>query len=397
MSGSGVPPTPPSPAPGEPEKPAPNGPPVPPAAFMPLPEWLRNEGEASDVVLSSRVRLARNLAGHPFIVKATRKDRQKSLDVCREQVLHSALAQHVAWYDLHAANPADRTLLVERHLISKQLAKGRAGGPGAAEDPRGVAVGLPDERLSIMVNEEDHLRIQTVRSGLSLAAAWAEIDAVDDKIEAGLEYSFSPRFGYLTACPTNVGTGLRMSVMLHLPGLRLTGEIDKVKRAAADMSLAVRGFYGEGSEAVGDLYQLSNQSTLGKSEAIILRDMEREIVPRIVEYERLSRKELLTRRRVGVEDQIMRAWGLLTHARLLTTEETMGALSLARLGVLSGVIRAAGGRPFDVRLVNQLMLRTQPARLQRVVGRDLDQEQRRVARATFVRGRLGGGDVVRGA
>lgn len=361
-----------------------------PAAFNPLPEWLRNEGEAADVVLSSRVRLARNLAGHLFIVKATRKDRQRTLEVCRDTILHCSLAPHIAWYDLHAANPADRTLLVERHLISKQLAKGRAGGPGAAEDPRAVAIGLPDERLSIMVNEEDHLRIQTVRSGLSLAAAWKEIDAVDDRIEAGLEYAFSPRFGYLTACPTNVGTGLRMSVMLHLPGLRLTGDIDKVKRAAADMGLAVRGFYGEGSDAVGDLYQLSNQTTLGKSEASILHDMEHEIVPRIVEYERLSRRELITRRRVGVEDQVMRAWGLLTHARLLTTDEAMGALSLTRLGILTGILKAPGGAAIDVRTINQLILLVQPAHLQRVVGRELDQEQRRVARATFVRGRVCG-------
>ncbi|MBS0197857.1 MAG: protein arginine kinase [Planctomycetes bacterium] len=363
-------------------------PPQPPPPADVLPEWLKNEGDGPDVVLSSRVRLARNLAGQPFVSKASRKDRQCSLERCRDRALHAALAPRLIWYDLHLTPPLERAMLVERHLISKQLAKGRGGSSVTGEDPRGVAIALPDERLSIMVNEEDHLRIQAIRSGLALGEAWADCDAADDKMEAGLDLAYSQRFGYLTACPTNVGTGLRMSVMLHLPGLRVTGEIDKVKRAAADMCLAVRGFYGEGSEAIGDLFQLSNQTTMGKTEAAILRDMEREIVPRIVEYERASRKELLGRRRVGVEDQIMRAWGLLTHARLLATEEAMQALSLARLGVLMGIIRGRGNAPVDPRAINQLMLLVQPAHLQRAVGRELDQEQRRLARASLVRARL---------
>lgn len=361
-----------------------------PPPFDATTEWLRGEGESADVVLSSRVRLARNIAGHPFVIKAGRKHRQRTLELCRERVLHAGLATRVAWYELHRAPHLERALLVERHLISKQLSKGRAscGGP---EDPRGVAVGLPDERLSIMVNEEDHLRIQVIRSGLALTEAWTEIDQADDRIESGLDYAYSPRFGYLTACPTNVGTGMRMSVMLHLPGLRLTGDIEKVKRAAADMCLAVRGFFGEGSEAVGDLYQLSNQTTLGKPETAILHDLERVIVPRIVEYERQSRRELLARRRVGVEDQVMRAWGLLTHARLLSTEESMQALSLARLGVQAGLLRDRAGATPDIRAINQLLLLVQPAHLQRAVGRELDQDQRRVARATLTRTRLAGG------
>jgi len=348
-------------------------------------EWLRGEGEASDVVLSSRVRLARNLAGLPFAAKSTKRDRQKTLDVCRDRVLRAGLAERLVWVDLHEAPALERSLLVERHLISKQHSKGKAGsGAAPGDDPRGVAVSVPDERLSIMVNEEDHLRIQAIRSGLALSAAWREIDAADDKIEAGVEYAFSSRFGYLTACPTNVGTGLRMSVMLHLPGLRLTGDIEKVKRAANDMSLAVRGFYGEGSEAVGDLYQLSNQTTLGKSEAKILQELETEIIPRVIEYERVSRRELVGKRRSGIEDQVWRALGLLTHARLLTTEEAMQNLSLVRLGLMIGVLKAP-----DQRVVNQMMLLVQPAHLQRAVGKELDQEQRRVARAALLRGKMG--------
>jgi protein arginine kinase len=347
-------------------------------------EWLRGEGEANDVVLSSRVRLARNLSGAPFAAKSARKDRLATLEACRNQVLRAGLAERLVWIDLHEAPMIQRSLLVERQLISKQHSKGRPVGLGAGEDPRGVAFSVPDERLSIMINEEDHLRIQSIRSGLALGTAWQEVDKIDDKIEAGLDYAFSQRFGYLTACPTNVGTGVRMSVMLHLPGLRLTGEIEKVKRAAQDMSLAVRGFYGEGSEAVGDLYQLSNQTTLGKSEATILKELEGEIIPRVIEYERESRRNLLDKRRVVIEDQVCRAWGLLSNARLLTTEEAMQALSLVRMGMLISLLKPA----IDVKQVNQLMLLVQPAHLQRVVGKELDQEQRRIARATFMRSRV---------
>ena len=351
-------------------------------------EWLRGEGELSDVLLSSRVRLARNLAGRLFATKATRRDRQETLDVCREWLMRAELASKMIWVDLHGSSPLDRALLVERHLISKNHSKGKGTNPN--EDPRGVAISVPDERLSIMINEEDHLRIQAIRSGLSLSQAWADIDSVDDKIESKLDYAFNPRFGYLTACPTNVGTGVRMSAMLHLPALRLTGELEKVKRAAQDMSLAVRGFYGEGSEAVGDLFQISNQTTLGKSEQQILQDLEGDILPKVVEYERLARRELLAKRRVGLEDQVWRAWGALSNARLMNTDEAMQALSLVRLGATMGLLRGASGTQDspDPRTINQLMLLVQPAHLQRAVGRELDQEQRRIARASLLRSRL---------
>jgi protein arginine kinase len=181
-----------------------------------------------------------------------------------------------------------------------------------------------------------------------------------------------------------------MSAMLHLPALRLTGELEKVKRAAQDMSLAVRGFYGEGSEAVGDLFQISNQTTLGKSEQQILQDLEGDILPKVVEYERLARRELLAKRRVGLEDQVWRAWGALSNARLMNTDEAMQALSLVRLGATMGLLRGASGTQDspDPRTINQLMLLVQPAHLQRAVGRELDQEQRRIARASLLRSRL---------
>jgi protein arginine kinase len=354
-------------------------------------EWLRGEGEASDVVMSSRVRLARNVSGCAFAGKAQRRDRLRTLEICRDRIMEAGLAERVMWIDVHDLPAIERSMLVERHLISKQHSKGRpmaaapAGlaGAGGGEEPRGVAISVPFERLAIMVNEEDHLRIQVIRSGLALSNAWQEADQVDDKIEAGLDYAYSSKFGYLTACPTNVGTGLRMSVMLHLPALRLTGELEQAKRAATDMNLAVRGFYGEGSEAIGDLYQLSNQVTLGQSELQILTKLESDILPRIIEYERVKRRELLAKRRIGLEDHVLRAWGTLTHARLLTTEEAMQCLSMVRLGVLLGLIKG-----HDVSHINQLMLLVQTAHLQRACGKEMDQEARRTARATLARARL---------
>jgi protein arginine kinase len=347
-------------------------------------EWLRGEGESSDVVMSSRVRLARNLAGMPFANKATRGQRQEVLDRCRVHIETCGIQPHIHWTDLHHAEPTIRSLLVERHLISQQHARGKqSSGSGGPDEPRGVAFTLPDERLSIMVNEEDHLRLQMIRCGLDLAKTLEEAVALDDRLEAGLDYAFSPRFGYLTACPTNVGTGVRMSVMLHLPALRLTGNIDKAKRAATDMSLAVRGFYGEGSEAAGDLYQISNQTTLGKPEETLLKELAEQIIPQVVAYERKARHDLLHKRRAELEDQVFRALGVLSNARLMTTEESMQLLSMVRLGCVAGLLP-----DLDAKVVNQLLLLTQPVHLQRAVGQELDQDQRRSARATLVRARL---------
>ncbi|MFN0131504.1 MAG: ATP--guanido phosphotransferase [Phycisphaerales bacterium] len=358
---------------------------MPPA--MPESEWLRGEGAATDTVISSRVRLARNLAGMPFVGKMSIAQRQATLEAVQARVKGLGMT----WIDLHRATSPERMLLVERHLISQQHARGRKSGPGgpsnrpAAEEPRAVAFTSPDERLSIMVNEEDHLRIQALRSGLDLAGAMAMADQADDHLESGLTYAFHTRFGYLTACPTNVGTGLRLSVMLHLPSLRLTGNMEKVKHAATDMCLALRGFYGEGSEAAGDFYQLSNQTTLGKPEPVLLRELTEEIIPRVLEYERAARRSLMNRKRADLEDQVFRALGVLGRARLMTTEEAMRQLSLVRLGVVCGLI--AG---LDLPTVNRLMLLVQPAHLQRAVGTDLDQERRRSARATLLREHLAG-------
>lgn len=340
-------------------------------------EWLRADGRDSDVVMSSRVRLARNLSGFPFPNSASEEDRLSVLDLARSHAFSNDVADKLLWVDLTDATQTDRHILVERHLISRQHAD--------AQGPRAVIVSSPDEWLSIMVNEEDHLRIQVLQSGLALSDAFARCDAVDDRLEGRIEYAFSKRFGYLTACPTNVGTGLRVSVMLHLPALRLTGEIEKVRRAANAMSLAVRGFYGEGSEAVGDIFQISNQTTLGRTERALLDDFEREIIPEVIGYERSARRALLDNRRLILEDRAHRSLATLRSARLLSADEALRCLSHARLGVRLGVLEGV-----DPNAIDQLILLTQPAHLQQIVGRKLDQSQRKSARADLVRKRLGG-------
>ena len=339
-------------------------------------EWLRGSGPQSDVVVSTRVRYARNLAGFPFVNGANRRQRNEVRDLCRTQILSNRIAPDVIWVDLSAADPTDRDLLVERHLISRQIAE------QADEVPSGVAIGA-DETFAVMVNEEDHLRMQTLRSGLQLGEAFAQLNRIDDVLEERIDFAFSRRFGYLTACPTNVGTGIRVSAMLHLPALKLTGEIEKVRRAARDMHLAVRGLYGEGSDAWGDLYQVSNQSTLGKADQEILSDFEHTILPRIVAYEQQARQALVNVRSDQLDDKVYRAWGVLTHARVLGAEEVMQLLSHLRLGVYLGRLDAV-----DTRTVNELFLLTQPAHLQRVVGQVMAPAERRVERANLVRQRL---------
>jgi len=340
-------------------------------------EWLRGMGPHSEIVISSRIRLARNLAGFPFVGRANRRQRFDILERCRAEIINGRLASNVLWVNLNDSTSLDRQLLVERHLISRQHA-------GAPEDmPRSVAIGV-DETFAIMVNEEDHLRIQVLRSGMQLAEAFAQIDRIDDVLEERLDFAYSRRFGYLTACPTNIGTGIRISVMLHLPALKLTGEIDKVRRAARDMHLAVRGLFGEGSDALGDLYQISNQTTLGRSEQDIQADFQNTIVPQIIAYEQQARQALLRQRPAQLDDKVWRAWATLTHARVMGTEETLALLSHLRLGVNLGRIDTV-----DIRTINELFLLTQPAHLQKLTEIEMNPAMRREARARLIRQRLG--------
>jgi protein arginine kinase len=338
-------------------------------------EWLRGSGPMSEIVISSRIRLARNVAGFPFLTKSSRGQRTMLEGRVRETILGAQIAPQTLYVDLEQATDMDRQLLVERHLISKPHA--------AAEGSRGVAIG-ENETISIMVNEEDHLRIQVLRSGLQLEEAWEQISKIDDSLEKKLDFAFNPRFGYLTACPTNVGTGIRVSVMLHLPALKLTGEIEKVFRAAKDMRLAVRGLYGEGTEATGDFYQISNQTTLGKTEDEIISDFKHVVIPKIIDYEHHARRTLLNDRTVHLDDKVHRAMGILRSARLMASEETLFLLSHLRMGINLGRVKDV-----DIRTVNELFLLTQPAHLQRIQGRKLEGDQRRAVRADYIRSRLG--------
>ena len=335
-------------------------------------EWLCGAGPMSETVVSSRVRLARNLAGFPFVNRASVQQQCEIMGRCREETLGGRLGDGVVWIPLGDCDQLDLQWLVERNLISRQHAKSEN------DLPRAVAVGA-DETFSIMVNEEDHLRIQVLRSGMQLAEAFDQIDRIDDALEHQLDYAFSKRFGYLSACPTNVGTGIRVSVMLHLPALRLTGEIEKVRRAAREMQLAVRGMFGEGSEALGDLYQISNQTTLGRSEQEILSDFQHTVVPQIVAYEHQARQALLQQRPTQLDDRVWRAWAILTNAKLMNTDEVLSLLSHLRLGVNLGRVDTV-----DIRTVNELFLLTQPAHLQKLAGRQMDPAARREARAEFV-------------
>jgi len=338
-------------------------------------EWLRGEGPSSEVVISSRIRLARNLSAHPFLSKADDAERQAVYRLLNKCIAGTDLGDDALLVNMEDTDELDRQLLVERHLISKQHAENRGC--------RGVVIS-PDETRALMINEEDHLRIQCLRSGLQLDSLWEEINGIDDLIEKQVEYAFDERFGYLTACPTNVGTGIRVSVMLHLPGLKLSGEIERVFRAARDTRLAVRGLYGEGTDAIGDFFQISNQTTLGRSESEIISEFGSDIIPRIVQYEQTAREVLARERPYQLDDKIWRAYGTLAHARTVGTDETLYMLSHLRLGVQMNRFKLV-----DLQTVNELFLLAQRAHLQKINGGALDADQRSIARAELLRKRLG--------
>ncbi len=336
-------------------------------------EWLRGSGPEADIVISSRIRLARNLAAFPFTNRASAFQKAEIENLLRDRIAKLELDPKLGYLNLPTLSNLDRQLLVERQLISREMA--------TAEGPRGVALG-PQETVSVMVNEEDHLRMQVMRSGFALDEAWQEIDHLDDLLEQRITYAFSEEFGYLTACPTNVGTGMRASVMLHLPALEHTKQIDKVFRALQKINLAVRGLYGEGSRASGHFYQISNQVTLGKSESGILSEIH-SVIPQIVNYERQARTSWLRDNGQSLQDKVSRAYGTLCSATMMTSEETMELLSYLRLGINLHLIE-----DLKIPTVNELFIHTQPAHLQKLVGSSLDGEERNTARARYLRTKL---------
>jgi len=335
--------------------------------------WLRGEGPHADMVLSTRIRLARNLRDVPFTHRAHDEQLHGVLASVTNAVQPSALLADGLLLKMQDCSPIERQVLVERHLVSHEL------GDGAR--PRGIYL-APDERVSIMINEEDHLRLQALTPGFQLAEAWSLADSADDDLDQSLDYAYSDEIGYLTACPTNAGTGLRASVLIHLPALVLLEEIQRVLKSIMQVGLNVRGLYGEHSEIMGNLFQISNQTTLGRSERDSIESLER-VTRQIIETEERARERMLRDARVQLEDKVWRAYGTLRYCRSIQAKEVINLCSAVRLGVAMGL---EGLCP--LRVVNELLVLTQPAHLQRQVGTEMAPSERNIHRAQVVRERL---------
>lgn len=339
--------------------------------------WLDASGPHSHLVLSTRVRLARNLAGRPFSPRASLTDREGVLTDVLGAAEATVSLRTALQFRLDRLERTDRQLLHERHLVSKELAGLEEHGA-----VRPAAALLVQDGVGVMLNEEDHLRLQGLRSGFALEATYQDVDRLDGELGQRLAFAFHPDFGYLTSCPTNVGTGLRASVLIHLPGLVLTKEISKVLQGLAQVGLTFRGLYGEGSEVVGNFFQLSNQTTLGKSEQDLLDHLAK-MVRQVMAYEEKAREVLLRDVPTIIEDKVWRAYGLLRHARTLSFEETMNLLSGVRLGVGLSLINGVG-----LYTLNKLLIHTQPAHLAVLESVPSDDPDLNVRRAHYVRARL---------
>ncbi|HXL03837.1 MAG TPA: protein arginine kinase [Bacillota bacterium] len=335
--------------------------------------WMSTEAPHTDVALSSRVRLARNLGNIPFPNQATETDLAKVVGQVVKAISRVPKLSGLEIIRLSEASALDRQVLVEKHLISPQHAQG---------GEMRLAIVAGDESISVMVNEEDHIRIQTLLPGFQLYEAYQLADEIDDLFESQLDYAFDERIGYLAACPTNVGTGLRVSIMVHLPALAATGHVMAVLSAVSKLGIAVRGLYGEGSEALGNMYQLSNQVTLGRSEHELIENLGA-VTMQVIEQERAIRKKLMTEMREQLEDRVQRAYGILCHARLMTSQEALKLLSDAKLGAELNLIPGLSGET-----INELMVITQPAYLKTLAGQELDPADRDIRRATLIRERI---------
>jgi protein arginine kinase len=334
--------------------------------------WLEAGGPHADVVLSTRVRLARNLQGVPFTPRADTGSRGGILERVRRAARASAALQGGAELEVTGLSRQLRQILLERHLISREMA-------AEGDVEAGGLLLAPGEALGVMVNEEDHLRLQAILSGLRLQEAYRLVDRLDEELGSELSFAYHPEFGYLTSCPTNVGTGVRASILIHLPGLVLTKEIGKVLQGISQVGLTFRGLYGEGSEVVGNFFQISNQTTLGKSEEDLIDHLQR-IVGRVIHYEMEARGVLMRDAPAVIEDKIWRAYGLLRYARSLSFDEVMNLLSGVRLGVSMNLLPG-----LRVYTLNKIMVFAQPAHLEQAAGRGLADADADVQRAALVR------------
>ena len=335
--------------------------------------WLADSGPEDDIAISSRIRLARNLKDIPFPSNASPDNLDSAMAAVLLSVEKSKCFKKFYELDMTKLAPLDRQVLLERRMISREF----------YEKKKNFALVMTDDEISsVMINEEDHLRMQTILSGLRLGEVWKIIEKIDDALSAQLPFAFDESLGYLTSCPTNVGTGMRASVMLHLPGLVLCEQIASVIQAVNKLGLAVRGIFGEGTESLGNLFQISNQSTLGESELQIIDRLE-SVIRQIINHEKNSRQKLLQNRREFLMNQIGRAYGILRHSYIITSEETLNSLSALRLGVDMGMFSSV-----DIHTVNELFVIVQPGHLQKYAGKELDMPERDAFRATVIRERL---------
>jgi protein arginine kinase len=335
--------------------------------------WLSPYGGNQPIIISSRVRLARNLAKLPFPGWAKKSERMRILEEIKPEVDELEPMREAFSEQLNELTAIEKQVLVERHLISREHA---AKGIGSA------VIIDPVQTISIMINEEDHLRMQAIASGLQLQKTFEMIDGVDTALEAHLDFAFDPELGYLTACPTNVGTGMRASAMVHLPGLVLCEQINQVVNSVNKIGLAVRGLYGEGTEAMGNLFQVSNQTTLGETEDQIIERLNK-VIETLIQRESQARANLMETKRTVLMDQVGRAYGILGNACSVASKEALNLLSVMRLGVDLGFFPEQGRA-----VINQLLMETQPAHLQYISKQKLSAEERDNLRADLIRERL---------
>ncbi len=337
------------------------------------PEWMEQDGPSRDIVLTSRIRLARNLAGPAFPGWAKKEDRAAIMQDLQPRVEGLSGMKDCFSEDLANLDAIKKQVLVEKHLISREQAA-KSGGSAAVINR--------EQSISIMINEEDHLRMQSIRSGLDLAAAYAALDKLDSELDEQVSFAWDRRFGYLTACPTNLGTGMRASAMLHLPALVLGEQVNQVIQAVNKIGLAVRGLYGEGTEALANLFQVSNQHTLGEREGDIIARLEK-VIQQIITHERNARRKLLEDHPHKICDHIGRAYAALRYAHIIESKEALTHLSMLRMAADMGVFPAA-----EARLIDTLLVEIQPAHLQTAAQKKLAGEERDILRAEVLRERL---------
>jgi len=336
-------------------------------------EWLKGTGPNSDIVISSRVRLARNLDKFAFPHWANKKQAEQALNTIEEAITKVDYLKNTTNFKMVDLDSVDKQFLIERHLMSYEH----------AQKTNSKAVVIDDEEIvSIMLNEEDHIRMQVMQSGFNLFEAWNIINSIDDCLARELTFAFLSDWGYLTACPTNTGTGIRGSVMLHLPALVMTRQINRVLAAIAKLSFTTRGLYGEGTQATGNFFQVSNQVSLGHSEEEIIGNING-LIRQIIEQENQARELMFSRNRAMLEDKIHRSFGILKNAYIISSQETIELLSMVRLGCDLGVVKDIGRRN-----VNELFIITQPAHLQKRENNKLSTQERDVKRAEIIRSKL---------